>query len=165
MSIAIRSTVAVAVAVATLVPGAASAHQNMTVMTGKATATLGATPFADATYGAGAVSGKAKLEQKDGQLIVKAEVRGLKPGTSHVGHLHFGDCTSLIPGEVVYHLTAVKVGQDGQGRSVTVIPDATRANLAAVQDCDLWVAFHEGPANTSPPSPAAAVGPVLLKQV
>src|SRR6187397_2350308 len=113
MSIAIRSTVAVAVAVATLVPGAASAHQNMTVMTGKATATLGATPFADATYGAGAVSGKAKLEQKDGQLIVKAEVRGLKPGTSHVGHLHFGDCTSLIPGEVVYHLTAVKVGQDG----------------------------------------------------
>jgi len=166
MRITIRSTVAVAVAVAaaTLVPGAASAHQNMTGMNSKATATLGATPFADATYGAGVVSGKAKLEQKDGRLTVQAEVQGLKPGTSHVGHLHFGDCTSLIPSEVVYHLMPVKVGQDGQGVSVTVIPGATRANVAAVQDCDLWVAFHEGPANTSPPSPAVAVGPVLLRQ-
>ncbi|MEP7194397.1 MAG: hypothetical protein ABI903_16245 [Actinomycetota bacterium] len=161
-----RSTLAVSVALAaaTLWPGTASAHQNMTDLTGKATATLGATPFADATYGPGVVSGKAKLEQKDGQLTVQAEVQGLKPGTSHVGHLHFGNCTSLIPGEVVYHLTAVKIGQDGQGHSVTVIPDATRANLTAVQDCDLWVAFHEGPTNTNPPSPAAAVGPVLIKQ-
>jgi Cu/Zn superoxide dismutase len=166
MRITIRSTVAVAVAVAaaTLVPGAASAHQNMTDMTGKATATLGATPFADATYGAGVVGGNAKLEQKDGRLIVRAAVRGLTPGTSHVGHLHFGTCASLIPGEVVYHLTAAKIGPDGQGRSVTVIPDAARANLAALKDCDLWVAFHEGAANTSPPSPAAAVGPVLIKQ-
>ena len=169
MRITIRSTVAVAVAVAaaTLVPGTASAHQNTTDLTGmntRATATLGSTPFADATYGAGVVRGKAKLEQKDGQLTVKAEVQGLKPGTSHVGHLHFGNCASLIPGEVVYHLAPVKVGQDGQGRSVTVIADPTRTNLAAVQDCDLWVAFHEGPTKTSPPSPAAAVGPVLLKQ-
>jgi len=159
--------VAVAVAAVTLVPGTASAHQNMTGMTGmdsKAMAALGATPFADATYGAGAVGGLAKLEQKDGRLIVKAAVRGLTPGTSHVGHLHFGDCTSLTPGEIVYHLTAAKIGQDGQGLSITVIPDATRANLAALKDCDLWVAFHEGAANTSPPSPAAAVGPVLIKQ-
>jgi Cu/Zn superoxide dismutase len=169
MRITIKSTVAVAVAVAaaTLVPGTASAQENMTGMTGmssRAMAALGATPFADATYGAGVVRGKAKLEQKAGRLIVKAEVQGLKPGTSHVSHLHFGNCASLIPGEVVYHLSAVKVGQDGQGRSVTVIPDATRANLAAVKDCDLWVAFHEGAANTTPPSPAAAVGPVLIKQ-
>jgi hypothetical protein len=166
MRITIRNTVAVAVAIAaaTLTPGTASAHQNLTDMTGKATATLGATPFADAAYGAGVVGGKAKLEQKDGRLIVKAAVRGLTPGTSHVGHLHFGNCASLIPGEVVYHLTAAKIGQDGQGRSVTVIPDAARANLTALKDCDLWVAFHEGAANTSPPSPAAAVGPVMIKQ-
>lgn len=155
--------VAVVVAAATLFPGTASAHQNMTDLTGKATATLGATPFADATYGAGVVGGRATLQQRDGRLIVKAAVRGLTPGTSHVGHLHFGNCASLIPGEVVYHLTAAKIAQDGQGRSVTVIPDAARANLAALKDCDLWVAFHEGATNTRPPSPAAAVGPVMIK--
>lgn len=163
MKITMRSTLAIAVAVAaaTLVPGTSWAAGEANA---EATATLGSTPFANATYGAGAVSGKAELEQEDGRLKINAEVQGLKPGTSHVGHLHFGNCTTLIPGEVVAHLTPLTVGQDGQGRSVTVITGATRANLAAVQDCDLWVAFHEGATNTTPPSPAAAVGPVLLKQ-
>ena len=163
MRITMRSAVAVAVAatLATLAPSTASAHDDATSET-KATATLRSTPPADRLYGTGVVGGKAELEEEDGRLKIKAEVRGLKPGTAHIGHIHFGDCTRLFPGEIIYDLKAVKIGKDGEGRSVTVIDDTAMASLAKVKDCDWWVAFHEGPANSNPQSPAVAVGPVLL---
>lgn len=160
-----RSTAAVAVAIAfaTLAPGTAWAHQDTTGRA-NATANLGSTPFATNNYGPGVVSGKAELEEENGRLRIQAEVNGLKPGTSHIGHIHFGDCASLTPGKIIFDLEPVKVGQNGEGRSVTVINDTSGASLAAVKDCDWWVAFHEGPANSDPQSPAVAVGPVLLKQ-
>ena len=159
----VAAAAAVAVAVATLVPGTAWANEGATGEA-EATATLGATKFANDTYGFGAVSGKAELEEEDGRLEIEAEVQGLKPGTTHIGHIHLGDCKALTPGDIIHNLTPVMIGQDGEGRSVTVIDDTTGASLADVENCDWWVAFHEGPENRSPQSPAVAVGPVLLKQ-
>ena len=166
MRITTRIAVAVAVAatLATLAPSTASAHDDATAKTEtEATATLRSTPPADKLYGPGVVSGMAELEEEDGRLKIEAEVRGLKPGTAHIGHIHLGDCTSLSPGLIIYDLTPVKIGKDGEGRSVTVINDTAKASLAMVKDCQWWVAFHEGPANTSPTqTPAVAIGPVLL---
>ena len=160
-----RSTAAVAVAItfATLAPGTAWAHQDLAGRA-NATATLGSTPFANTTYGPGVVSGKASLKEQAGRLKIEAEVKGLKPGTTHIGHIHFGTCASLTPGKIIFDLKPVNVGRDGEGRSVTVINDTSGASLAAVKDCDWWVAFHQEPANSTPQSPAVAVGPVLLKQ-
>ena len=159
MRIKMRGAAAVAIAIvmATLVPGTAWAHEDVTGEA-EATATLGATRFAS-----GPVSGKAELEEEDGRLEIEAEVQGLTPG-AHIGHIHLGDCDALTPGAIIHNLTPVMIGQDGEGRSVTVIDDTTGASLADVENCDWWVAFHEGPENRSPQSPAVAVGPVLLKQ-
>lgn len=162
MKITIRTVaVAVAVAVATLAPSTSWAADEVSA---KAAATLGPTPFANNSYGPGAVGGQAELEEEDGRLTVRAEVEGLKPGTAHIGHIHFGDCTRLFPGEIILELKPVMIGGNGKGGSVTVIDDTTAASLAAVQDCRWWVAFHEGAADSSPQSPAVAIGPVLLNR-
>lgn len=162
MKITIRTVaVAVTVAVATLAPSTSWATDDVSA---KAAATLGPTPFANSTYGPGAVSGRAKLEEQDGRLSIRARMEGLKPGTAHIGHIHFGDCTRLFPGEIVFELKPVMIGRNGSGSSVSVIDDATGASLAAVQDCRWWIAFHEGPASSSPQSPAVAIGPVLLRK-
>ena len=162
-----RSAVAVAVAatLATLAPSTASAHDDATGKSEtEATATLRSTPFANTNYGQGVVSGMAELEEEDGRLKIEARVRGLKPGTAHIGHIHFGDCTRLFPGEIIFDLKPVKIGKDGEGRSVTVINDTAKASLAKVDNCRWWVAFHEASANSTPQSPAVAVGPVLLEK-
>lgn len=153
--------VTIAVVIATLVPGTSWATGTTTT---RATATMRSTAFATNTYGLGAVSGKANLRAKDGRLRIEAEVQGLKPGTSHIGHVHLGDCNGLVPGEIIHDLTTVKIGRDGKGHSVTFIRDAIEASLAAVQDCGWWVAFHEGPAKSNAQSPAVAIGPVLRQQ-
>jgi len=163
MRIRMRSTVVVAVAatLATLAPSTAWAHDDATGEA-EATATLSSTPPADRMYGPGVVSGMAELEEEDGRLTVEAEVQGLKPGTAHIGHIHLGNCTKLFPGKIIYDLKPIKIGKDGEGRSVTVIDDTAKASLAKVKDCDWWVAIHEGPANATPQTPAVAVGPVIL---
>ena len=162
-----RSAVAVAAAatLATLAPSTAWAHDDAASKTEtEATATLRSTPFANTTYGQGVVSGKAELEEEDGRLKIEAEVQGLTPDTVHIGHIHLGNCASLSPGLIIYDLKPVKIDKDGEGRSVTVINDTAEASLAKVKDCQWWVAFHEAPANSTPQSPAVAVGPVLLEK-
>ena len=144
------------VAAALLISAApASAHQDEQ----EGEAALRSTPYATQTYGDGVVSGEAELESRDGRTVVRAELDGLTPGSTHVGHIHGGDCASLTPGPILHGLTPITVDEDGEGSSRTVID----ASLAGLEDCEWWVAFHEGPADSSPQTPAVAVGPVMLE--
>lgn len=153
-------TVAVSVGLATLVPSAVWAHPDSEA---EGQATLRSTPFADTTYGAGLVGGEAELKEEGGRLEVKAEVEGLQPGTRHIGHIHRGGCERLSPGEIIHNLVPITIDEDGEGESVTVVA-ATTASLRDVQDCEWWVAFHEDAENSTPQSPAVAVGPVMIEE-
>lgn len=150
------ATIAVSIALATLAPGAAWAHPDEV----EAEADLRSTPFANGAYGEGVVSGEAELESEGQQTVVRAELEGLAPGSTHVGHIHGGSCSALTPGPILHGLTPITVDEDGEGSSTTVLD----ASLAGLDDCEWWVAFHEGAENTTPQSPAVAIGPVLIEK-
>lgn len=121
-------------------------------------ATLRSTPFAITNYAPGVVSGKATLvdDAGTGGTAVVVRVEGLRPGTTHIAHIHRGSCTALQPGLIIADLGPLVANAHGIAVDRTVIDDST----AGLADCDWWVAVHEGPANASPQTAAIAVGPV-----
>lgn len=125
-------------------------------------AVLGATPFAHNTYGVNVVKGRAELTSDDrgAQTQVIVKISGLTPGTTHIGHIHGGNCPSLAPGTILHNLEPVVINEGGEGVSKTEIPEG----MQGLRDCAWWVAVHEGSANTSPQTPAVAVGPVITKK-
>ena len=121
-------------------------------------ANLHSTPFASATYGPGVVSGTAVLvgNAGTGTTSVVVRVEGLRPGSTHIAHIHLGNCTALQPGLIIADLGPLVANADGIAVDRTVIAVST----AAIADCGWWIAVHEGPTNASPQTPAIAVGPV-----
>lgn len=128
----------------------------------QARAILGSTPFAHANYGNNVVRGYATLTSREDGLGTKVtlKMRGLKPGTAHIGHIHGGNCPQLFVGTILHNLEPVVADASGEGSSRTDIP----ASLSGLVDCSWWVAVHQGPENTSPQTPALAVGPVITKE-
>lgn len=128
----------------------------------QARAILGGTPFAHANYGNNVVRGRATLTSREDGLGTKVtlKVRGLKPGTAHIGHIHGGNCPQLFTGTILHNLEPVVADASGEGSSRTDIP----ASLTGLVDCSWWVAVHEGPENTSPQTPALVVGPVITQE-
>lgn len=126
-----------------------------------ARAILGATPFAHDNYGTNVVKGRAELVSAGRGNSSKVIVRmsGLKPGTAHIGHIHAGNCIKLFPGTILHNLEPVVANNSGTGKSKTEIPEG----LQGLADCEWWVAVHEGAENTSPQTPALAVGPVITR--
>lgn len=128
-------------------------------------ADLNSTPFANSTYGPGVVHGEARLvtDGKGQKTRIVVKVEGLRPGTAHVGHIHFADssnpCGRLQPGAIVHNLQPFVANKDGVAVSKTEVADS----MSGLADCEWWVAVHEGPENTDPQSPAIAIGPVLLE--
>ncbi len=122
---------------------------------------LNPTPFANTTYGQGVVDGQAHLKtnRQGTETKVVVHVEGLIPGTTHVSHIHRGDCTALIPGEIIHSLVPLVADATGTATSKTVF----NGTMAGLRNCEWWVAVHEGATDTSPQSPAVAVGPVLIK--
>jgi len=129
-------------------------------------APLRSTPFATATYGPDVVSGRATLVTNagDGTTSVVLRVEGLRPGTTHIAHIHFGDaaepCARLQPGAIIEDLGPLTANARGIAVDRTVI-DSSSADIA---DCEWWVAVHEGPANADPQTPAIAIGPVRFAE-
>lgn len=125
-----------------------------------ATATLRSTPFATTVYGPGVVSGRATLVSNagSGTTSVVVRVAGLQPGTTHIGHIHFGDaadpCARLQPGAIIEDLGPLVANARGRAVARTVIHTPT----AGVDDCEWWVAIHDGPENTMPQTLAIAIG-------
>lgn len=121
-------------------------------------ATLRSTPFATSNYGTGVVSGAATLvsDAGSGTTSVMVHVEGLRPGTTHIAHIHLGSCAALQPGLIIRDLGPLVANARGIAVDRTVIAGST----VGIADCDWWVAVHEGPANASPQTPAIAVGPV-----
>lgn len=130
-------------------------------------AALSSTPFATATYGPGGVSGKATLVSNagSGTTSVVVRVAGLQPGTTHIGHIHFGDatdpCARLQPGAIIEDLGPFVANAHGTAVARTVIETPT----AGVDDCEWWVAIHEGPENATPQTPAIAIGAVRFVEL
>lgn len=126
-----------------------------------ASAVLGASPFAHNTYGVNKVKGRAELRSNDGTTGTRVIVRisGLTPGTTHIGHIHGGNCASLSPGTILHNLEPIVINEMGEGMSRTDIVEG----MQTLRDCDWWIAVHEGAANTSPQTPAVAIGPVVTK--
>lgn len=128
-----------------------------------AVAILGSTPFAHQNYGINVVKGRARLISKNdatgGKTKVVVKLTGLRPGTTHVGHIHGGTCASLTIGEILYNLEAIVANDSGNGTSKTEVPQS----LQGFSDCGWWVAFHEGAENAIPQTPAIAVGPVITR--
>lgn len=128
-------------------------------------ADLRSTPAANSIYGPGVVGGEAHLvtDGKGEKTRIVTRVEGLRPGTTHVGHIHFGDaadpCARLQPGAIIHNLEPLVANKNGVAVSKTVVADS----MAGLADCEWWVAVHEGPENTSPQSPAIAIGPVLIE--
>jgi len=122
-------------------------------------ATLSSTPFANAAYGLGVVSGQARLSNAGrATTSVVVGVAGLQPGTTHIGHIHFGDaadpCARLQPGAIIEDLGPFVANAHGTAVARTVIETPT----VGVDDCEWWVAIHEGPENATPQTPAIAIG-------
>lgn len=139
-----------------VVPTAAYAGQAL-----RGTTNLRSSPAADRIYGPGVIGGKAHLVTTGGgvQTSIVTHVDGLKPGTKHAGHIHFGDCSRLFPGEIVYDLEPLTANAEGRAVSRTVVDDS----LADLRDGQWWVAVHEGPENATPQTPAIAIGPVIVR--
>ena len=127
----------------------------------EARAILGGTPPANANYGNNVVRGSASLASQNQGTSTKVilKMRGLKPGTVHIGHIHGGNCPQLFPGTILHNLEPIVADASGEGISRTEIP----ASLHGLIDCSWWVAVHEGPENTAPQTPALAVGPVITE--
>ncbi len=129
-------------------------------------ATLTSTPFANGAYGPGVVGGQATLttDAGTGTTSVMVRVEGLRPGTTHIGHVHFGDasepCARLQPGAIIEDLGPFMANAHGVAVGRTVIDTPT----AGVADCAWWVAVHEGAENASPQTPAIAIGPVQFER-
>lgn len=125
----------------------------------EAHAILGASPFANITYGNNAVRGSAVLvpQEQGASTKVILRIRGLTPGRVHIGHIHGGNCPQLFVGTILHNLEPVVINASGEGSSRTLIP----ASIQGLVDCAWWVAIHQGPANTAPQTPAVAVGPVF----
>ena len=128
----------------------------------RAHAILGSSPFAHANYGNNVVRGSATLSSEEHGTSTKVtlKMRGLRPGTAHIGHIHGGNCPQLFVGTILHNLEPVIADASGEGKSQTEIP----ASIQGLVDCSWWIAVHEGPENTAPQTPALAVGPVITKQ-
>lgn len=128
-----------------------------------ALAILGSSPFAHQNYGANVVKGRAQLTSQGGDATgntkVVVKLTGLKPGTTHIGHIHGGTCVSLTPGVIFHNLEVIVADDSGEGTSKTEVPEG----LQGFTDCSWWVAFHEGAENATPQTPAIAVGPVITR--
>lgn len=125
-------------------------------------APLRSTPFAITTYGPDVVSGQARLVTNAGTRTTSVilRVEGLRPGTTHIAHIHFGDaaepCARLQPGAIIEDLGPLTANARGIAVDRTVIESST----AGIADCEWWVAVHEGPENADPQTPAIAIGAV-----
>ena len=88
------------------------------------------------------IEGKARLitDANGNRTTIVTHVKGLKAGTKHAGHIHFGDCTRLFPGEIVHDLAPLVANEDGRAVSRTVVDDS----LASLQDGQ-WGGRSRGP--------------------
>lgn len=139
-----------------IVPGLALAHRSGVA----AEATLRPTPFANDRYGPGVISGSARLVTDGrGRTRVVARLEGLEAGTRHAGHIHFGDCQRLQPGAIIQDLEPFVADERGRAVSRTLF----EGSMTGLEDGDWWLAVHEGAVNTTPQSPAIAIGAVLIR--
>jgi hypothetical protein len=90
-------------------------NPNASLKTAQSVQTTLAAPFVPNE----AASGIAQLTLSHQKLTVTLSMKNLAPGTTHMAHIHAGNCDSL--GAVLYGLNPVKANALGEGSSTTVL--------------------------------------------
>jgi Cu/Zn superoxide dismutase len=77
-------------------------------------------------------------------LTVKMSLNGLAPNSSHIAHIHKGDCSSN--GDIIYPLTAITADSKGVGTSETTIPNVQ----AGIPQSGWYINAHNGGTGLTP---------------
>ena len=119
---------------------------------GGSTAVASPKPAATFTMGAmnvSGVTGVGQVYKGAGSFTVAIQLKGLKPSSSHVSHVHIGTCVK--PGSVAYALLQVIADPNGNATATTTV-----AEYYTMPAIGWYVNVHSGP-NFSEPEYAPSV--------
>ena len=77
-------------------------------------------------------------------LTVKMWLSGFAPSSTHIAHIHKGDCNSN--GDIIYPLTAITVDSKGVGTAETTIPDVQNG----IPQSGWYINTHNGGTGLTP---------------
>jgi CHRD domain-containing protein len=114
---------------------------------GSSTAT-NTSPKPTATFVMGAMSasgvtGTGEVFKGSGSFTVSIQLKGMKPNSSHVSHVHVGSCAK--PGDVAYALLQVVADSSGNATATTTV-----AEYYSMPATGWYVNVHSGPDFSQP---------------
>ena len=93
---------------------------------GSSNTAASASPKANITFDMGSmnasgVTGVGQVYKGSGSFTVSIQIKGLKPNSSHVSHVHIGSCAK--PGDVAYALLQVVADSSGNATATTTVTE------------------------------------------
>jgi hypothetical protein len=113
---------------------------------GGGTAVASPKPAATFTMGAmnvSGVTGVGQVYKSSGSFTVAIQLKGLKPNSSHVSHVHIGTCVK--PGGVAYALLQVIADSSGNATATSTV-----AEYYTMPSTGWYVNVHSGPDFSEP---------------
>ena len=102
-----------------------------------------AATFTMGSMSASGVTGSGQVYKGTGSFTVSIQLKGLKPGSSHVSHVHIGSCAKQ--GNVAYAL--LQVVADSSGNSTAT---STVGEYYSMPATGWYVTVHSGPDFSEP---------------
>ena len=99
--------------------------------------------FAMKAQNGSSVSGTGQIVESSGSFTVTLKLKGMAPGSSHVSHVHAGQCAA--PGGIAYALQSVVADASGAATTVSTVPAGY-----AIPTSGWYVNVHHGPDFTEP---------------
>ena len=84
------------------------------------------------------VKGTGQVVQSAGSFTITLKLTGMVPGSSHVSHVHDGQCAA--PGGIAYALQSVVADASGTATTVSIVPAGY-----AIPTSGWYVNVHHGP--------------------
>ena len=94
--------------------------------------------FVMGSMNASGVTGTGQVYKGVGSFVVSIQLKGLKPNSSHVSHVHIGSCTKQ--GAVAYALLQVIADASGNATATTTVPE-----YFSMPATGWYVNVHSGP--------------------
>ncbi|HEY8635236.1 MAG TPA: hypothetical protein VIO34_09785 [Candidatus Dormibacteraeota bacterium] len=89
------------------------------------------------------VTGAGQVYKGSGNFTVSIQLKGLKPNSSHVSHVHIGSCAK--PGDVAYALLQVVADSSGNATATTTVTE-----YYTMPATGWYVNVHAGPDFSKP---------------
>jgi hypothetical protein len=102
-----------------------------------------AATFTMGSMSASGVTGVGQVYKGPGSFTVSIQLKGLKPSSSHVSHVHIGSCTK--PGNVAYALLQVVADSSGNATATTIVGE-----YYTMPATGWYVNVHTGPDFSEP---------------